>query len=75
VARKDDIAPTPRKTKPSTPGELPPNRIPVIAADGTRRGHVGFKASAATCQRFGVPDAELKTKDGRPAWCGKGSKQ
>ncbi len=66
-----DIAPVVRKITESKPGELPPNRIPVIAADGTRRGHVGYKASAATAARFGVSDAELKTKDGRPAWCGK----
>ncbi len=72
---RHDVTPKPRKTKPSKPGELPPNRIPVFDADGNRRGHVGFKASAATVARFGVPDAELTTKDGRAAWCGKrGSK-
>lgn len=70
-----DIAPMPRKITELKPGELPPNRIPVFDADGNRRGHVGRKASEATAARFGVPNAELKTKDGRPAWCGKrGSK-
>jgi hypothetical protein len=68
-----DIAPVVRKITESKPGTLPANRIPVFDADGNRRGHVGYKASAATCARFGVPDAALTTKDGRPAWCGKGS--
>ncbi len=66
-----DVAPVIRKIAESKPGELPPNRIPVFDADGNRRGHVGFKASAATCARFGVPDAVLTTKNGRAAWCGK----
>jgi hypothetical protein len=67
-------APEPRKVKQPTPGELPPSRIPIYDAKGHRRGHVGHKASAATVARFGVPNAELRTKNGRPAWCAKGSK-
>jgi len=69
-----DIAPAVRKITKSKPGDLPANRIPVFDAGGNRRGHVGFKASSATCARFGVPDAVLMTKNGRAAWCTKGNK-
>lgn len=66
-----DTAPKPVAAKPAKPGELPPNRIPVIDGHGHRHGHVGYKASAATANRFGVHDAKLVTHQGRPAWQGK----
>lgn len=64
-----DVAPK-VTSKRNKPGELPPNRIPVIDGHGHRRGHVGYKASAATANRFGVHDAKLVTHEGRPAWQG-----
>lgn len=68
-------APLPPQAKAQTPGELPPNRIPIFDSDGNRRAHVGYKASAATVARLGVPNAVLKTSDnGKPEWRGKGSK-
>jgi len=75
MGRKDDTAPTPRKTKPTKPGQVPEGKLGVFDHKGRLRGHVGKLASAATAARFGVPDAELTTIEGRPAWRGKGSKQ
>jgi len=54
------------------PGALPGNLIPIIDAKGNR-GHVGFKASAATVARFGVRNAKLKTVDGKLSWVGDAS--
>lgn len=65
-----DVAPALPEVTNEKPGALPPNRIPVIDAHGNRRGHVGYKASAATANRFGVHDAKLVTHQGRPAWQG-----
>jgi len=64
-----DIAPEPSVKPKAKPGELPPNRIPVLDHKGRRRGHVGYLASESTVRRFGI-DAKLGTKDGRPAWIG-----
>jgi hypothetical protein len=50
---------------------LPDGAIPIFDHQGRRRGHVsGSKASEATVRRFGVVDAKLGTKDGKPAWVG-----
>jgi hypothetical protein len=55
-----------------TPGELPPSRIPIYDAQDRRRGHVGYKASAATVAgRFGVPNPRIGQRNGRVAWIGK----
>jgi hypothetical protein len=67
---RKDIAPPVKQTR-RKPGELPPGRLAVIDANGNRRGHVGAKASQATCARFGVFGAELrKGPDGKLAWVG-----
>jgi hypothetical protein len=64
-------APEPIKRKKITPGDLPPSRIPIYDAKGNRRGHVGFKASAATVAgRFGVPNPRIGQRNGRVAWIG-----
>jgi hypothetical protein len=66
-------APEPRKPKFVKPGELPPGRIPIIDGNtGARRGHVGKLASEATVSRFGVHNAKLDKRNGKPAWIGEG---
>lgn len=64
-----DIAPK-VKTKPDTkPGSVPDNRIPIYDHKGRRRGHVGYRASAATVARFtGQHGSKLGKVDGRDAW-------
>lgn len=64
-----DIAPS-VVTKQPKPGELPDSRIPIFDHEGRRRGHVGRLGSESTVRRFGVDNAKLGTKDGRPAWIG-----
>lgn len=50
-------------------GEVQPGRIPIIAKDGTTRGHVGPKATTATVARFlGHPNARLGPHKGRTCW-------
>lgn len=70
--RQGHDAPAPRKPKAITPGALPPGAIPIIdSATGARRGHVsGPKASAVTVARFGIHNAKLGKRDGKPAWIG-----
>jgi hypothetical protein len=58
------------------PGEVPPNRIPVIDDQGRLRGHVGKKATSVTASRFlGKLGATLGKKDGRVAWIGPSAPQ
>jgi hypothetical protein len=58
------------------PGEVPPNRIPVIDDQGRLRGHVGSKATSVTASRFlGKLGATLGEKDGRLAWIGPSAPQ
>jgi hypothetical protein len=69
--RQGHDAPAPRKPKAITPGALPPGAIPIIdGATGARRGHVGRLASEATVSRFGIHNAKLGMRDGKPAWIG-----
>jgi len=62
----------PEVRKPDTkPGELSGNRIGVYDHRGRRRGFVhGHGASENVARRFGVDNAKLGTKDGKPAWIG-----
>jgi len=70
-----DVAPTPRKAKPSKPGQTPAGRLGIYDSQNRYRGHCGPSALASTCARFGVPNAELSTDDnGQPCWRGKREK-
>ena len=46
------------------------NRIGVYDVKDSDAGTYGNRASESTVDRFGVADAKLGTKDGRPAWIG-----
>jgi hypothetical protein len=54
------------------PGEPPLHRIGVFDHEGRMVGHVGHRATEVTASRFlgRQLGAELKKKDGRPAWIG-----
>lgn len=47
------------------PGQVPEGRFAVIDKRGNMRGHVGPKATQATCRRFGVEDAEFSGNEWR----------
>ncbi|HVA17441.1 MAG TPA: hypothetical protein VMV59_06975 [Candidatus Dormibacteraeota bacterium] len=58
--------------RPNKIGDPPLGKLGIYDADGNLRGHCGPKGTSATARRFGVADAELTKKNGRPCWRGKG---
>jgi hypothetical protein len=63
-----------REMKTRKVGTVAPNRIPIIAKDGTTRGNVGPRATTATVSRFlGHHNARLGNHAGRKAWIEQGT--
>jgi len=64
-----DIAPTPPKAIPKTPGTLPDHQIAIYDHRGRMRGRVHAGATSATVARFtGQHGATLGKVNGRTAW-------